>query len=171
MKNDTDKLETQAKAGAATMLAGGTSINDVVKKLIRDYGLTESVALGLTLRAEYEVKGGIWAEPDASPASLRASYEAQSGLRPESPDLSWLDRIPGGFGSLLVALILVGFVGYNNVVAFNAGRDGCRLGQATETQCGLQTFGTPRGKIFGIVTSGPGFLLGRAFASDDDKAN
>ena len=66
---------------------------------------------------------------------------------------------------LVVFLVL--FV-YGSVVGFMAGKDGCVYGPATETRCGFEVVGTAKGKIFGYVVYGPGYLLGTVFAGEQD---
>lgn len=69
---------------------------------------------------------------------------------------------------MIVALVILLFVIYNNITAFSAGYDDCRWGEPTQTQCGFGLAGTARGKVFGIVLYGPGFLLGKALAPDQN---
>ena len=67
-------------------------------------------------------------------------------------------------GRVLIGLLVIGWLCYNNVVAFQAGYDDCAWGGATKTQCGFEIVGTPRGRLLGWLIYAPGFLLGKQFA-------
>ena len=67
----------------------------------------------------------------------------------------------------LVSIAVVLFAIYGNITGFQAGKDGCVYGPPTETQCGFEVIGTSKGKIFGYMLYGPGYLLGKALSDED----
>ena len=93
---------------------------------------------------------------------LKVAEGVSSHLR-EARRAALKKRILGGL-LLLIPILL--WIGYGNVVAFNAGRDGCRFGAPTETECGFEIIGTGKGKLLGLFLYTPGFELGKLFRHD-----